>query len=40
MITPYYPFNGLFSSGLEEADDTKNGGDTAPANADYLFNKV
>ena len=32
----YYPLMDYFSSGLEEADDTKSGGDTAPANADYL----
>lgn len=35
----YYPLMDYFSSGLEEADNTKNGGDTAPANADYLLTK-
>ena len=35
----YSPLMDYFSSGLEEADNNKSGGDTAPANADYLLTK-
>ena len=35
----YTPLMDYFSSGLEEADNTKQGTDTAPANADYLLTK-
>lgn len=35
----YTPLMDYFSSGLDEADSTKQGTDTAPANADYLLTK-
>lgn len=35
----YHSLMDYYSSGLDEADRTKGGGDTAPANADYLLTK-